>query len=142
MIDQTTAKRINLLHGAPRFVLRVDPATGRGEVSNPSRVPKASGEYWIHGTTILSGGVELPSVLVVDTDSGGTLRAVFWKGADGGWIDSQNPQVPEMLGLSRDRIFPFDWRFDVPLEQDIFHPAPARTRRRTARSFLSRLLMR
>lgn len=141
MIDQTAAEWINLLHGAPNFVLRIDPKTGKGAVSNPPQVPKSSGEYWIHGTSILASGADRPSVFVVDTDSGGTLRAIFWKTASG-WIDSQDPQAPDNLGLPRDRIFPFDWRFDVPLEEDIFHPDPGGTLRRTARSFLSRFRMR
>ncbi|WP_305968636.1 MULTISPECIES: hypothetical protein [unclassified Mameliella] len=141
MIDQETMKRINLLHGAPRFVLRSDPQTGQHAVRNPSQVPRADGEYWMHGTSILSNGAELASVFVVDTDSGGTLRAIFWL-SDSGWIDSQDPQAPDTLDLPRDRIFPFDWRFDVPLEEDIFHPDPGTLPRRTARSFLSRLRMR
>lgn len=120
--DTDIRQRLNLVRTSNSFVLQEDGERGEANVLSIEVVPSASGVYWIAGKTIAKSGREIESVFRVDTDSGGTLISVFWW-IDGNWYEHEDEDVPEALGLSRDEVFPFDWRFAVPLEKDIFHPA-------------------
>ena len=121
VIDPEFVKSLNLLDGAPRFVIRVDAKTQKCTVLNPEKIPDNDGAYLVHGTTILANGTRVRSVFNVNTDSGGTFMAVFWK-VGTCWMDSQDINIPEAFGIDRVDMFPFDWEFSVPLENDIFHP--------------------
>lgn len=113
-------KWINLLETSPDFALRVDPATQQVTVAKYARVPDADGLFWLFGTTVLACGQSLPSVLLVDTDSGGELCGAYWKTAKG-WVDSQASDIKTVLGLSRDDLLPYDYATQIPLTRDILH---------------------
>ncbi|WP_157994822.1 hypothetical protein [Paracoccus tegillarcae] len=121
-IDPDLVKCFNLLASSSSFVIRLDVKSQKGTVSNPSSVPENDGDYLVHGTTKLASGTELESVFCVDTDSGGDLAAVYWQ-TKKGWMNSQDARLPAVLGVERHEIFPFGWKFSVPLENDTFHPA-------------------
>jgi hypothetical protein len=113
-------KRMNMMRGSPSFVLRQTGEDGSADVLKPERVPANDGIYWVAGTTVLKSGRELSSVFCVDTDSGGELLAAFWW-IDGKWYSQQDDATLRALGLSRSEVFPYDWRYHVPLTEDIYH---------------------
>jgi hypothetical protein len=39
----------------------------------------------------------------------------------GKWYRHEDADALTSLGLSIEQVFPFDWRFAIPLEEDIFH---------------------
>ncbi len=112
-------RTLTLLGGAPGFVVRIDARTGEQTVSSPAKVPAGDGAYLVAGQTRLKAGREIESVFHVNTDTGGTLLGAWWRIA-GQWVDHQDPALAEALGLTRDEIFPFDWRYAVPLSDDIY----------------------
>lgn len=122
MIDPEFIKYLNLVQSSPSFVVRIEKKTGVATVSNPTVIPDKSGEYLLHGTTTLKGGRKVESIFHIDTDTDGTLRAIYWKVAKS-WINSQEANAASVLALDPSEIFPFDWAFSIPLEHDIFHPA-------------------
>jgi len=111
---------LNLLGGAPGFVVRIDDRTGKFTVSNPGRVPAGDGTYLVAGQSRLKGGRVIDSVFHVNTDTGGTLLGAWWK-IDGHWTDHQDPEAPQALGLTRAEVFPFDWTYAVAMSDDIYH---------------------
>ena len=56
----------------------------------------------------------------MDTDTGGTLLAVYWW-INHNWYEQNDDEVFSVINDSRDNIFPFDWRYNVKLEKDIYH---------------------
>lgn len=115
------AQWLNLLHGAPDFVIRLGPRTDAPTVVQVERVPDDDGVYWIAGTTTLPRGDLLSSVFEVDTSAGGSLVDVHWK-IDGGWTRSSNSaQILSALDAAENDVFPFDWAYAVPLTRDIYH---------------------
>lgn len=119
-LDPELIKQLNLVNGSPRFVLRENQRTGKLELKNPPVVPDGDGIYWVAATCRLKNGMELPAVLRVDTDAGGSLQSVFWK-IEGGWVEHSGSDTLKRLGLTSSEVFPFDWSFKVPLHRDSFH---------------------
>jgi len=118
--DNETIQRLNLLSSSRAFVLKEIGTDGRASVLHLSRIPKRDGTYWIFGHTTLKCGRTLESVFVVDTESGGTLSRVFWR-VERNWFDQQDPEILGALALTREEVFPYDWKYAVGLEEDIFH---------------------
>jgi len=114
-LDPETKKWLNLLRSSPGFVLK-DKPDGGAQVVSPKQVPGSDGFYWVHGKTVLHSGRVLESVFHLDTDSGGELNEIFWW-IEGSWYDHRDPEARGMLGSDAD-IFPFDWSYSVPLEED------------------------
>jgi len=121
MISNTDlVKHLNLLRTSKRFVMREIGDSGEAEVFVSPLVRSATGMYWMAGTTALSNGREIESVFHVDTDAGGELLATYWW-IDDQWFKHDDKAAYVALGLTRKEVFPFDWRFAVPLEVDVFH---------------------
>ena len=123
-VDDTPRRWCNTIHGTPRSVFWEKPGSDV-EVAWPEVIPADTGLYWVAGTTTVACGREVASVFIVDTDSSGELSAVFWTVEDGEWIDSQDEDAPARLGLERSEVFPFDWSYAIPLEQDASKPPGA-----------------
>lgn len=119
-LDPDFIKYLNLIKDSPLFVIRIDPDTGQGIVSNPAKISDNTGHHLVHGITKLACGHEVASVFEVNTGTGGTLVATYWHSPKG-WITSDDPQAATTLGLGQDVLFPFDWAYSVPLETDIYH---------------------
>ena len=109
-------RRLNLLRGSPRFVIR---GSRRGVTSllAPRVVPNADGMYWVHGVTTARSGREIESVFRLDTDSGGELYGVDWL-IEGQWHESTDLEAIARPGGSA-AVLPFAYRHSVPLERDI-----------------------
>ncbi len=119
--DTDMCQRLNLVRTFGSFVLQEVGGEGDANVISVKAVPKATGVYWIGGTTVAKSGVEIDSVFRVDTNTGGTLLSVFWW-ISGKWYKHEDDDALVALGLLKEEAFPFDWRFTTPLEEDIFHP--------------------
>jgi hypothetical protein len=83
-----------------------------------TRIPDMSGVYWIGGVVLLPDKSPVPAVLVTDTDAGGELLKTFWY-VDERWYEQSDPDLPKALKTTK--LFPYDYKFNVPLERDIFH---------------------
>ena len=118
--DTDMCQRLNLVRTSGSFVVRETGDLGEAEVLSVKVVAKGQGICWVGGTSILKSGRDVESVFRVDTDSGGTLVSVYWW-IGGNWYEHDDADALTALGLSRDQVFPFDWRFCVALEEDIFH---------------------
>ncbi|WP_420113486.1 hypothetical protein [Pseudactinotalea sp.] len=119
--DATTIQWLNLLHGSPTFVIRIDQLTGTPTVVQVEVVPEDDAIYWIAGTTMPPRGDRIPSVFQVDTSAGGNLVGVYWK-IGPTWISSAEPSQALGALAARERdIFPFDWSYAVPLTRDCYH---------------------
>lgn len=121
-IDRTTIQWLNLLHSSPTFVLRIGDSNENATVKNVNIVPKNDGEYWIHGKTILKNKIVIPSVFIVDTNTGGSLSGVYWTINNIWWDFNNRPNVFQALCVEEQDVFPFNWTFSVGLEEDIYHP--------------------
>lgn len=119
-IEADLAKRLNLLRSSPSFVLKDVGSEGKQHVVATKLIPENSGSYWVAGRTTLKNGRVLEAVFNVDTGSGGSLLAIFWFiGKE--WYRHDDQSTCKALDLSREEVFPFNWDFAVPLENDIFH---------------------
>jgi hypothetical protein len=115
--DQVLIKRLNFLRNQPEWVYR-ETSTST-QVLKPAIVPDQHGFYWLAGTTITAAGVEIPSVFVVDTDAGAEQYRVYWY-IDGHYYESQEfEEVARLLGVPSSNVFPFRWRYHVPVANDI-----------------------
>ena len=83
-------------------------------------IHKGTGDYWLAGETRLRSGQILESVFSVNTDSGGALGDVFWR-IDDKWYRQDDLETLAVLGIKKEDVFPYDWSFAIPLEEDIFH---------------------
>ena len=54
---------------------------------------------------------------------GGNLTTVYWW-IEGEWRTPSAGDTLAILGLRRDEVFPFDWRYAVPVENDTYHDEP------------------
>lgn len=118
-MDQATKQWLNLLNGSPSFVIRL--GDGHPNVQKVPKVPANDGLYWMAGTTKTARGDLIKSVFEVDTDAGGSLTGVYWF-IEGKWITSSEKSAAyKALKATEAEIFPFDWEFTVPLEDDMFH---------------------
>jgi hypothetical protein len=115
--DTDIRQRLNLVRTSGSFVLQEAGDQGEVNVMSMTLVPKESGVCWIRGQSIAKSGREIESVFRV-----GTIASIFWW-IDGEWYSHEDADALSALGLSKEGVFPFDWRFDIPLEDDIFHPA-------------------
>ena len=120
MIAPEFVQFLNLLEDSPSFVIRIDEKSQKGTVSNPASVSDGDGNYLIHGTTIAACGAEITSVFSVNTNAGGEISAIYWKTSNG-WMDNQDPTALKALDFAQSEMYPFDWAFSVPLDNDIFH---------------------
>ena len=113
-------KRMNMLRISPSFVLRQTSADGSADVIKLDKIPANDGIYWVAGSTTLKCGKQISSVFCVDTDSGGTVESIFWW-IEGRWYEQQDEAALRALGLMREDAFPYDWKYHVPLTEDIYH---------------------
>jgi len=118
--DAELLQDLQFLNSQPSWVYRELPGEDRAELLEPATVPAETGVYWIAGETTLHAGRKLESVFCVDTDAGGELVSVFWKIGDH-WYRHDDTDTLAALELSQDEVFPFDWSYVVPLEEDIYH---------------------
>ena len=68
----------------------------------------------------MKDGLPVESVFRVNTDSGGTILAAYWSIA-GSWFLTDESDALKELGKSSDEVFPFDWEYNTPLSNDIYH---------------------
>jgi hypothetical protein len=117
-VEKDLIKTLNLLRTQPKFVLH-EKEDRTLNVLSVNRIPDGDGFYWVAGSTILRSGIEIPSVFVIDTDSGAEQYNVYWY-VDGEWFQhSDSESAANRLGIPREDIFPFSWRYHVPVEKDI-----------------------
>ena len=121
ILDTEMCQRLNLVRTSGSFVLKEVGNEGEADVVSLKMIPKSDGVYWVGGTTVVKSEREIDSVFRVDTNTGGTLVSVFWW-IDGKWYRHEDQDALTALSLSKDDVFPFDWRFAVALEEDMFHP--------------------
>lgn len=120
ILDTDMRQRLNLVRTARSFVLQEVGTNGEANVSSVKVVPKSNGVFWVPGKTILKAGRKIESVFRVDTDNGGTLASIYWW-IGNAWYQHDDGDALAAIGLPKDDVFPFDWQYDVPLEEDIFH---------------------
>lgn len=120
IFEKNLVQRLNLLHSSKRFVLKEIGKNGKAEVISPQIIQSSSGIYWLSGVTIFKSKIEIQSIFVVDTNSGGTLLEVYWN-INKNWYEQNDSDVFLALGDSRDNIFPYNWRYNVKLEKDLYH---------------------
>ena len=109
---------LNLLRTSPTFVVR-ERADQRMEISELALVPNDDSVYWVAGESTLPAGRSIPSVFVVE-NGGGNLIAVYWF-IEKAWFKPTDVETLSKLNLRREDVFPFDWRYAVPVENDIYH---------------------
>ncbi len=117
-VDDELAKSLNLLRASPSFVLRRTPGASSLDVINPTSIPNDGSDYWVAATSFLKCGRQLPTVAVIW--AGGETGKFYWF-SGGRWIESDDPVTLNTLGLKHDEVFPFDWRYAVPLDADPYH---------------------
>lgn len=71
------------------------------------------------GWSKLPSGRDIPSVFVI-AGGGSSLIKVHWY-IDDCWFHSDDDDALDALGLTQSEVFPFDWSYDVPGENDIYH---------------------
>lgn len=120
IIEKDLVQRLNLLSRTKTFALKETGIAGEAVVQSLERIPSDGSIYWVPGRTRLKSGLELESVFRVDTGSGGDLLAVFWS-LRGEWFHHHEERALRELGLNRSDAFPFDWEYEIPLENDVFH---------------------
>lgn len=119
-LEAELTRQLNLLDASPAFVMRENSKSGRLELKSLSEVPDGDGVYWVAATCRLKNSLELPAVIRVDTNAGGSLQAVFWK-IHGVWFDHADPAGLHSMGITPKEAFPFDWKYRVPLHRDLYH---------------------
>ena len=118
--DAELIKDLNFISGQPTWVYHELANEDMVNLLRLQRVPYQTGIYWIAGESTLASGKRLGSVFRVDSDAGGSLATVYWKINDM-WFRHDDTAALEALGLVKNDVFPFDWSFAVPLEEDHFH---------------------
>ena len=138
--DLQLAKTLNLPRTSPTFAYR-QCADGSLSVLQPGLIPNDGSIYWLAGHSVLASGKEVASVFVIE-HGGGNLVGVYWFGklsvtragclgggnlggvywfVDNAWYKSDDPDASDALGIPQEGIFPFDWKYAIPVENDIFH---------------------
>ena len=118
--EKDLIERLNFLKLFNKRVLLELDDEGRAEVLTLEVVPVSAGVYWIGGTTILKNGLRVDSVFRVNTESGGTLLKTYWWVGDS-WYSSDDAEAMKALGCAGNVAFPFDWEYNTPLAEDIYH---------------------
>ena len=116
--DLQLAKTLNLPRTSPTFAYR-QCADGSLSVLQPGLIPNDGSIYWLAGHSVLASGKEVASVFVIE-HGGGNLVGVYWF-VDNAWYKSDDPDASDALGIPQEGIFPFDWKYAIPVENDIFH---------------------
>lgn len=116
--DLQLTKTLNLPRTSPAFAYR-QRADGSLDVVQPSLIPNDDSTYWVAGRTILANREELASVFIIES-GGGNIVGVYWF-VNNGWYKSDDPDAPGALGIPKESIFPFDWQYAIPVENDIYH---------------------
>ena len=119
-LDNDLIQLLNLLQMSNDFVLHEIGENGEVEVVNPSEVPANTGVYWVYARIILKSQKHIDGVFRLDTDSGGSHLEVFWSVKDQ-WFRQDDSDLLSALGGNRADIFPYDWKYGVPLEEDLYH---------------------
>lgn len=114
-------KRLNLIHGSPAFCLRMC-SDGSMDVLQIAEIPEDGRDYWVHATVTFACGQTASAAFLIGS-GGGSHHSIKIRANDH-WFDSDAPELPERLGLTREQIFPFDWQYSVPVANDIYHPTP------------------
>jgi len=116
--DSELVKVLNLPRTSPSFAYRqcTDDSL---DVIQPSIIPKDDSTYWVAGRSTLPNGQELESVFVIE-NGGGNLVSIYWF-IDDSWYASDDGDVLNALGLPREEVFPFDWQYSIPVENDVYH---------------------
>jgi len=98
-VKQNTEMRkwLNLVHSAPNFVIWIEKADSTPVVQQFKIIPNNKGEFWVAGDTILKSGQKIPSVFIVDTNSGGSLMDAYWNIDDKWWNFQDRPSVEMAL---------------------------------------------
>ena len=109
---------MNLLRQSPTFAFQQTDDGGLAVIT-PDAIPNDDSIYWVHGTTKIESGTEIPSVFVLE-HGGGTILAVYWYVNDT-WHEIGNPATPDSIGLPDSEVFPYDWCYTIPVQNDIFH---------------------
>lgn len=115
---QDLNQRLNLLVRAPKFFYRVQP-DGSAQVLSESVIPNDSHEYWVGAKIKLKNEKEIDGVFVIK--EGGAVHERIYFSINGSWKTSDNKRVPELLNLTKEEIFPIDWKYTVPVANDIYH---------------------
>ena len=118
-VDNELRKWLNLVHGSPRSVISEPTGADDWVLARPEQLTGDLGMCFVAGTTTLRNGVHVESVFLVDSRSG-ELSAVYWL-SPVGWVDANDSDAAERLGLESASPFPFDWELAIPLERDAFH---------------------
>lgn len=119
-VNKDMRQRLNLLATSKNFVFKELSDDGSATLHTPDVVAN-DGVYWLSGRTILPNDLSIESVFRVNTSSGGDLLEIYWK-INGEWYEHDSIQTFRALGITREKAFPFDWQFNIELENDIFHP--------------------
>jgi hypothetical protein len=112
-------KRLNLVSGSPTFAMKIR-RDGSAEVLSPKVIPRDDHEYVVAATLKLRSGQVADAVFII-ADGGATHVGIYVR-VQKTWLASDDPRLPERLGVPRDEIFPFDWSYRIPVANDIFHP--------------------
>lgn len=118
--EKELIQRLNLLKRSRFFVLHETGKHGESDVLRINKIPAGDGIYWISGHTTIKNGITLDSVFRVDTTSGGAVLSVYWW-INGQWYDQNDADTKDALGLTLVDIFPYDWKYHIPLSVDIYH---------------------
>lgn len=115
-VDDDLRRTCNFFLDAPDWAMREEK---RGTlVKKLSRIPDDGAMWWLAGIIILANGDEM--VAVFSTSSSGELFVVVARVGDE-WVEPNDPEFRRRIGLNTTEIFPYDWRFNIPFEKDVFH---------------------
>ena len=118
--EKDLVERLNFLRMFKKRVLQELDDQGRAKVLTLDTVPKSDGIYWAGGTAVLKNGTEVESVFRVNTDTGGTLLSSYWW-IGSAWYETDEAAALSAAGCTKEDAFPFDWRYNTPLSEDIYH---------------------
>ena len=119
-IDERTRGILNLVERSPGFVARRDEKDQKVVIFKLASLPRASGRYFVAGNTLTKSGHKIRSVFEIDTHADGELRLLYWKAGDR-WFFWDDDTAYQALTIKKTDVFPFDWKLDIPLDEDAFH---------------------
>jgi hypothetical protein len=91
------------------------------------KIPLDGRQYHCGGTLILKNGQKVrASFTIKTTDFDFLIRDSVYIPIDGTWYRWDEPELLEVLGLTREIAFPFYWQTDVPLDYGQKEPYPMR----------------